>query len=196
MSLDDDPPDVLLDRALAGGRPAGPELDRVWARVTGTRRAERRRVWLSRIAIGGVPAAVVATALVFWVRPAELASRGATVDAPVLEASCGSSGNACAVGAPMYLRLHGSDVAGTVVVELAGEVVFGPTLIDPRVTLVVPTAVIPENSDAGRGIALRLLFLPFHPSAGGQQPRARSIEEVRRAGTARELRVDVLEGVP
>ena len=184
--------DHELDRLLAGGRPAGPELDQVWDRIAPRviARPSWQEVWMRRAWAVLVPAAVATAALVAVVvqggesslapaRDPGLTPRGqlrptepveVESSAAALEASCGAADHPCVVGEPIGLRMRGSaelDVGYIVLDTVDGpQLIAGPLILGDKAVDVL-VLVRPEPGDVKTGVRLRAIRLaePLTPEA-------------------------------
>jgi len=175
--------DQAIDRQLGGGQPAGPELDALWARIdadlephaaTGWARLWQGKPWFrsplfKAFSLSGALGAAAVVALMVSGQgtgaPGQSTrggfhSRGEVPEGPVLEATCGSASNACSVGQPIFLRVHGSGVKYVVRLALRTgprSVNLGGALaVAPGVTLAVPHKIVPELSDVDNGVIVEM----------------------------------------
>lgn len=193
-----------LDRLLAGGKPAGPELDSLWQRVQG-RLAEQEPAaahsagWVQRwrwlLALGTPAMAASALAFFLWTgsNPTpNLQARGPGDGAPAIESSCGSSDHLCSVGEPVFLRLVAGEQAGTAVLVLEGgrsPSVLGAVVLQPGQDPVLPIQLLPEPGDAEGGLALRLWFAPglVAPLTGGDDDTLARVRSADKASSVTRL---------
>jgi hypothetical protein len=167
--------DRELDRLLAGGRPAGAELDALWDRLAPNVVAKPswQTSWRRRLSFAAIPAALAATLVAVVVQRTAtksddgLAMRGddtAPASAGAIEASCGANDHPCVVGEALVLRLRGAQAGDVGYVILDGEtgpaVIAGPIALQPGKAVDVPVVLRPEDKDVATGLQLRAVFLP------------------------------------
>jgi hypothetical protein len=142
------------DRLLSGGHPSGARLDRVWSEIE-PKVAPRRSRSVLALLFGAVPVAAV-LALVFFTLPGGFKERG--LDAPLAEATCGSSDAPCRVGEPVHLRLMpGSGEAYVHLVEKSErKLLAGPLRLSERESVPVPVKITPEERDIADRIRLEI----------------------------------------
>lgn len=152
-----------LDRLLAAGTPAGPELDRLWVSLEARRAAAdsvaatARKPWGWWWALSSL--ATAAAVLPWWFNTSIPAwsSRGVAANLELrLEASCGQT-PACRVGETITLKVTRLSGTGPVAVFLEGNprvpLVTGLELL-PSVAVVVPATLAAELSDMEAGLTL------------------------------------------
>lgn len=197
------PDDRQLDRLLAGGAPAGPELDALWSdlqlrmQAEGIKLGAPRAAWpWRRLGLLLAPA-LAAAGLMLWVvdldpaseRPA-LQARGPATESLSLETSCGAETSPCRVGAPIYLRLINGARAGdaVLVLETPDEAIPIRALrVKPGENPVLDVQLRPENADITGGLRLSMLFDPAPGEAPLEAP-ALAMARMQRSPTLERLR--------
>lgn len=151
------PPAHPAEKLLSGGKPPGPQLDRLWAMLE-ARLDSPRPPWWKRMGwhLAWVPV-LAAGALLLGTPPAWVPRGDARPAPPLLEASCGRGGPACAVGTPIYLQVEPYPLAGNMLLtQKRGGTRMVISQVETPIlrNTVLPLKVIPEAVDVATGVVL------------------------------------------
>lgn len=159
------PDDDALDRCLARGGPAGPQLDRMWNRLAPSVVPARKACWLKTWWKVLVPVVPVAACLVLWLQPSEFVARGGDEVRVHLESSCGP----CAAGSPVFLRVTARDDGVVYVLAVEPDrtwLMAGPMVAQADAPVPVPVAVVPEQAEKGNHIQLKAVWMAAPMTTG------------------------------
>ncbi len=171
MSLQHPPPHEL-DHLVSNGNVSGPRREHLWERVSA--RVLPRAAWWRRprVVVAALGGLAVAAGMLVLVPSGGLEKnitlRGpASAAPPLLEATCGSPAQPCAVGQPITLRVLPHGLTGVVMVtvwtntsrQLVGRVdaSLGPAQV-------LGNTVTPDEADRGHPLRVEAFWLPAAPA--------------------------------